>query len=69
MRENDGMQLIQRFEQVSLSDEVDEKLGFSRVEGNKTRRVTTDKCDQYVRLVLESHHTLDLGESSRLAIW
>ncbi|CCM01776.1 uncharacterized protein FIBRA_03843 [Fibroporia radiculosa] len=30
-REDDGTQLAERFEQVALNDEVDEKLGFSRV--------------------------------------
>lgn len=30
-REDDGTQLAERFEQVRLQDEVDEKLGFSRI--------------------------------------
>ena len=30
-REDDGTQLAERFEQVRLQDEVDEKLGFERV--------------------------------------
>ncbi|KZT02860.1 DUF1744-domain-containing protein [Laetiporus sulphureus 93-53] len=36
-REDDGTQLAERFEQVSLNDEVDEKLGFSRVQEGSTR--------------------------------
>lgn len=31
-REDDGNQLAERFERVSQSDEVDEKLGFTKVE-------------------------------------
>lgn len=35
-REDDGTLLAERFEQVRLSDEIDEKLGFARVsEGRK----------------------------------
>ena len=35
-REDDGTQLAERFEQVRLNDEVDEKLGFARIqEGGK----------------------------------
>jgi DNA polymerase epsilon subunit 1 len=30
-REDDGTQLAERFEQVRLQDEIDEKLGFSRI--------------------------------------
>ena len=32
VREDDGTQLAERFEKVSLSDEIDEKLGFAKVE-------------------------------------
>ena len=32
VREDDGTQLAERFEKVSQSDEVDEKLGFAKVE-------------------------------------
>lgn len=32
IREDDGTQLAERFERVSLNDEVDEKLGFARVQ-------------------------------------
>lgn len=32
VREDDGTQLAERFEKVAQSDEVDEKLGFSKVE-------------------------------------
>jgi DNA polymerase epsilon subunit 1 len=31
-REDDGTQLTERFERVSLSDEIDEKLGFEKVQ-------------------------------------
>lgn len=31
-REDDGTQLAERFEQVRLSDEIDEKLGFARLQ-------------------------------------
>ena len=31
-REDDGTQLAERFERVALNDEIDEKLGFSRVQ-------------------------------------
>lgn len=31
-RENDGTQLAERFEQVRLSDEIDEKFGFARLQ-------------------------------------
>lgn len=35
-KDEDGTQLAERFEQVALNDEVDEKLGFARVqEGSK----------------------------------
>ncbi|KAF8880545.1 hypothetical protein BD779DRAFT_1548821 [Infundibulicybe gibba] len=34
-REDDGTQLAERFERVSLNDEVDEKLGFARVQEGK----------------------------------
>ena len=30
-REDDGTQLAERFEQVKLQDEIDEKMGFARV--------------------------------------
>lgn len=30
-REDDGTQLAERFEQVRLQDEIDEKMGFARV--------------------------------------
>jgi DNA polymerase epsilon subunit 1 len=40
VREDDGTQLAERFERVVLNDEVDEKLGFARVDqGPETRRV------------------------------
>lgn len=31
-REDDGTQLAERFERIALNDEIDEKLGFSKVE-------------------------------------
>jgi DNA polymerase epsilon subunit 1 len=31
-REDDGTKLEERFEQVKLNDEVDEKLGFARIQ-------------------------------------
>lgn len=31
-REDDGTQLAERFEKVALNDEIDEKLGFARVQ-------------------------------------
>lgn len=31
-REEDGTQLVEKFERVTLSDEIDEKLGFARVQ-------------------------------------
>ena len=36
-REDDGTQLAARFEQVALSDEVDEKLGFARIQEGGAR--------------------------------
>ncbi|KAI6112282.1 hypothetical protein EDD16DRAFT_1176350 [Pisolithus croceorrhizus] len=36
-REDDGSQLAERFEQVRLSDEIDEKLGFARVQEGQRR--------------------------------
>lgn len=36
-REDDGTQLAERFEQVRISDDVDEKLGFARIQEG-TRR-------------------------------
>ena len=36
-RDEDGNQLAERFEQVKTSDEVDEKLGFARVQEGGTR--------------------------------
>ena len=36
-RDEDGNQLEERFEQVKTSDEVDEKLGFARVQEGSTR--------------------------------
>lgn len=32
VREDDGTQLTERFERVSLNDEIDEKLGFAKVQ-------------------------------------
>jgi DNA polymerase epsilon subunit 1 len=37
-REDDGTQLAERFERVTLSDEIDEKLGFSRVQEGEKRQ-------------------------------
>ena len=37
LRDEDGNQLAERFEQVKTSDEVDEKLGFARVQEGGTR--------------------------------
>lgn len=31
-REDDGTQLAERFERVALNDEIDEKLGFARIQ-------------------------------------
>lgn len=31
-REDDGTQLAERFERVTINDEIDEKLGFARVQ-------------------------------------
>lgn len=31
-RDDDGTQLAERFEQVRLNDEIDEKLGFARIQ-------------------------------------
>lgn len=31
-REEDGTQLVEKFERVTLNDEIDEKLGFARVQ-------------------------------------
>lgn len=36
-REDDGTQLAEKFEQVRLSDEIDEKLGFAKVEEGPRR--------------------------------
>ncbi|KII85363.1 hypothetical protein PLICRDRAFT_700901 [Plicaturopsis crispa FD-325 SS-3] len=36
-REDDGTQLAERFEQVRLNDEIDEKLGFARVQEGAQR--------------------------------
>ncbi|KAG6831555.1 hypothetical protein H0H92_009474 [Tricholoma furcatifolium] len=36
-REDDGTQLVERFEKVALGDEVDEKLGFSRLQEGGTK--------------------------------
>jgi DNA polymerase epsilon subunit 1 len=36
-REDDGTQLAERFEQVRLNDEVDEKMGFARVQEGGAR--------------------------------
>ena len=37
-REDDGTQLAERFERTALNDEVDEKLGFSRVQEGAKRQ-------------------------------
>lgn len=37
MREEDGTHLAERFERVVLNDEVDEKLGFARVDQGPRR--------------------------------
>jgi len=37
VREEDGTQLAERFERVVLNDEVDEKLGFARVDQGPRR--------------------------------
>jgi DNA polymerase epsilon subunit 1 len=36
-REDDGTQLAERFEQVRVNDEVDERLGFARVQEGSRR--------------------------------
>ena len=36
-RDEDGTQLAERFEQVRLQDEVDEKLGFARIQEGPVR--------------------------------
>jgi hypothetical protein len=36
-REDDGTQLAEKFEQVRLSDEIDDKLGFSRIQEGSRR--------------------------------
>ena len=36
-RDEEGNQLAERFEQVKTNDEVDEKLGFARVQEGTTR--------------------------------
>lgn len=37
VREDDGTQFVERFEKVALSDEIDEKMGFARVEEGAKR--------------------------------
>jgi len=37
VREDDGTQLAEKFERVALCDEIDEKLGFSRVDQGQRR--------------------------------
>ena len=36
-REDDGTQLAERFDRVTLNDEIDEKLGFARVQDGVRR--------------------------------
>ena len=37
IREDDGTQLAERFERAALNDEVDEKLGFGRIQEGMRR--------------------------------
>lgn len=49
-REDDGSQLAERFEQVRLSDDIDEKLGFSRVqEGPRREGWLINMCPTLVK--------------------
>jgi DNA polymerase epsilon subunit 1 len=36
-REDDGTQLAERFDRVTLNDEIDDKLGFARVQEGATK--------------------------------
>ena len=71
MREEDGTQLAERFEQVALNDEVDEKLGFGRVsEGPRREGWLINMHPVSMRAICFVCHAdgaPDIGEGCRLA--
>lgn len=79
VREDDGTQLAERFERVALNDEVDEKLGFTRVDQGSRREgwlinmhtvslfslhIITSNTRNYTRLLLKTLIGLEEGRPS-----
>jgi DNA polymerase epsilon subunit 1 len=73
VREDDGTQLAERFEKVYLSDEIDEKLGFAKVEGGVRKEGWLINMHPVSPCVLDVFLTLstyqDPIERLYLAIW
>ena len=73
VREEDGTQLAERFEQVALNDEVDEKLGFARISEGPRREGWLINMHpvsfESLVLVRSSDNDTDTGEGRRLALW
>lgn len=71
-REDDGTQLAERFEQVKVNDEVDEKLGFERIqEGGKREGWLVNMHPVSLSIIHPNRlkDPPDSGERSRLARW
>lgn len=72
-REDDGTQLAEKFEQVRISDELDEKLGFARVqEGLQKEGWLVNMhpvCHTRLLSRITSLCTIDAGEGRGMAVW
>lgn len=70
-RDDEGTQLAERFEQVKLADEVDEKLGFPPVQDGPKREGWLVNMHpvriRYLWLFFIAETQPDIGERSRLA--
>jgi hypothetical protein len=71
-REDDGTQLAERFEQVRLQDEIDEKMGFARVSEGMVKDGWLVNmhpvCTQAILgEPLTSYARVDVSERSRMA--
>lgn len=72
-REDDGTQLAERFERIAVNDEIDEKLGFARVEqgGRKEGWLVNMHAVSAILLFLSSslNGLEDALEGSGLSVW
>jgi len=75
VREDDGTQLAERFERVKQNDEIDEKLGFARVDQGQRREGWLINMHTVCCLFVSYASWLigigckDTGQRSRLALW